>query len=163
MEPSGRIRIHESQLSGIRVSLKQQSKKSTNTGIYLNWFSFPYKPRKRRTLKNLVYWAYNTCYTEYPLRKELLNLGKIFTYKNNSLLGYKASINIREKQQERNNVKRNNNDVSNNNNENTFIDKNNCQTPKKQLLFIILSYKGQQCEKVIKSFKTALYNLYQII
>ena len=163
MEPSGRIRIRESQLSGIRVSLKQQSKKSTDTGIYLNWFSFLYKPWKRQTLKNLVYWAYNTCYTEYPLRKELLNLGKIFTYKNNSLLGYKASINIREKLQERNNVKRNNNDVSNNNNENTFIDKNNCQTPKRQLLFIILSYKGQQCEKVIKSFKTALYNLYQII
>ena len=96
------------------------------------------------------------------MRKELLNLGKNFTYKNYYPLGYKASINIREKTVERKNVKRNNNDVSNNNTENTFTDKNNCQTPKKQILFIILSYKGQECEKVFKSFKTALHNLYQI-
>ena len=59
-------------------------------------------------------------------------------------------------------MKHNNNDVGNNNNEKTFTGKSNCQNPKKQLLFIILSYKGQQCEKVIKSFKTALHNLYQI-
>ena len=96
------------------------------------------------------------------MRKELLNLGEIFTYKNNSPLGYKVSINIREKTVERKNVKHNNNDVSNNNNENTFTDKNRCQTPKKQILFIILSYEGQKCENVFKSFKTALHNLYQI-
>ena len=96
------------------------------------------------------------------MRKELLNLGEIFTYKNNSPLGYKVSINIREKTVERKNVKHNNNDVSNNNNENTFTDKNRCQTPKKQILFIILSYEGQKFENVFKSFKTALRNLYQI-
>ena len=57
-----------------------------------------------------------------------------------------------EKKQKRNNGNNNNNsnyDDSNSINDNSFRNENNCQTPKKQLLFITLPYKGQQGEKVI--------------
>ena len=66
-----------------------------------------------------------------------------------------------EKQQEKN-MKNNNNDDSNTNNENGFTNENNSQMSEKQFSFITLPYKGQQGEKVLKSFKTTL-NLYQII
>ena len=65
-----------------------------------------------------------------------------------------------KKKQERNNGNNNNNsnyDDSNSINDNSFINENNCQTPKKQLSFITLPYKGQQGEKVIKFFKTGLH------
>ena len=62
-----------------------------------------------------------------------------------------------EKQQERNNRNNSSNDDSNTNNENSFTNENNSQMSEKQLSFITLLYKGQQGEKVLKSFKTALY------
>ena len=65
-----------------------------------------------------------------------------------------------EKKQKRNNGNNNNNsnyDDSNSINDNSFINENIYQTPKKQLSFITLSYKGQEGEKVIKSFKTGLH------
>ena len=89
----------------------------------------------------------------------------MFTYKNNSPRW--------KKKQERNNVDNNNNsnyDGSNSINDNSFINENNCQTPKKQLSFITLPYKGQQGEKVINFFlilklissRQVYINLYQI-
>ena len=63
-------------LYGKRVALKQQFT------VYLNWFSFSPKIWKQGTLKNLVYRTYNTCSTEYLLRKELLHLEKMFIYEN---------------------------------------------------------------------------------
>ena len=51
----------------------------------------------------------------------------------------------------------NNNDHSNTSNENSFTNESNSQMSEKQLSFITLSYKGQQSEKVLKSFKTALH------
>ena len=65
-----------------------------------------------------------------------------------------------KKKQKRNNGNNNNNsnyDDSNSINDNSFINENICQTPKKQLSFITLSYKGQEGEKVIKSLKTGLH------
>ena len=59
-------------------------------------------------------------------------------------------------------MSKNNNDNGKNNNEHSFTNENNSQMSEKQLSFITLPYKGQQGEKVIKSFKTALHNLYQI-
>ena len=58
-------------------------RKSTDTGIYLNWFSFTLSTWKRGTLKNLVHQAYNICSTEYLLKKKLLHLEKSFISKNN--------------------------------------------------------------------------------
>ena len=101
----------------------------------------------------------------------------MFTYKNKA----KQILTQVEKQQERNNMNNNyrcwtttvfayscpslhitaqlnnNNDNSNNNNENSFPNENNSQMLEKQLTFITLLYKGQQGEKVIKSFKTTLH------
>ena len=51
----------------------------------------------------------------------------------------------------------NNNDHSNTSNENSFTNESNSQMSEKQLSFITLSYKGQQSEKVLKSFKTVLH------
>ena len=61
-----------------------------------------------------------------------------------------------EKKQTRNNVKNSNNDHSDTNNENSFTNENNSQMSQKQLSFIALPHKGQQCKKVIKSFKTTI-------
>ena len=54
-------------------------------------------------------------------------------------------------------MKNNNNDDSNTNNENSFTNENNSQMSEKQLSPITLPYKGQQGEKVLKSFKTTLH------
>ena len=62
-----------------------------------------------------------------------------------------------EKKQERNDMNNNNNDHSNTSNENSFTNESNSQMSEKQLSFITLSYKGQQSEKVLKSFKTVLH------
>ena len=92
-------------------------RKSTDTGIYLNWFSFAPNTWKRGTLKNLVHRAYNICSTEYLLKKELLHLEKIFISKNNyPRWVIKQILTQVEKQQERNNS----NDDSNTNKENSF-------------------------------------------
>ena len=71
-------------------------RKSTDTGIYLNWFSFAPNTWKRGTLKNLVNRAYNIYSTEYLLKKELLHLEKKFIFKNNYpcwVISYKTNIN----------------------------------------------------------------------
>ena len=52
----------------------------------------------------------------------------------------------------------NNNDNINTSVENSFTNENNSQMSEKQLSFITLPYKGQQGEKVVKSFKTTLLN-----
>ena len=117
---------------------------------------------EKKNVQRLVILSIQYLLYKISIEEGIIKPRRNFTYKNNSPLGYKVSINIREKTVERKNVKHNNNDVSNNNNENTFTDKSRCQTPKKQILFIILSYEGQKCENVFKSFKTALHNLYQI-
>ena len=52
----------------------------------------------------------------------------------------------------------NNNDNINTSVENSFTNENNSQMSEKQLSFITLPYKGQQGEKVVKSFKTMLLN-----
>ena len=70
-------------------------------------------------------------------------------YKNNYPLCAIKQILTQVEKQKRNNMNNNNNDDSNTNNENRFMNE-------KQLLFIILLYKGQQGEKVVKSFKTTL-------
>ena len=62
-----------------------------------------------------------------------------------------------EKKQRNNMNNNNNNNDSNTNNENSFANEDNSQMSKKNLSFITLTYKGQQGEKVIKSFKTALH------
>ena len=62
-----------------------------------------------------------------------------------------------EKKQERTDMNNNNNDDSNTNNENSFTNENNSQIYEKHLSFITLPYKGQQGEKVLKSFKTTLH------
>ena len=49
------------------------------------------------------------------------------------------------------------NDGSNTNNENSFTNENNSQMSEKQLSFITLPHKGQQGEKVLKSFKATLH------
>ena len=67
---------------------------------------------------------------------------------------YKANINTSGKTRKNNMNNNNNDDDSNNNNENSFTNENNSQMSKKQLSFITLPQKGQQGEKVIKSFKT---------
>ena len=72
-------------------------------------------------------------------------------------MGYKTNINTSGKTKERNNMNNNNNDDSNTNNENSFTNENNSQMSEKQLSFITLPYKGQQGEKVLKSFKTTLH------
>ena len=75
----------------------------------------------------------------------------MFVYKNNyPLLGYKANINTREKQQERSNINNSNNDDTKTNNEDSFTNESNSQMSEKQLSFITLPYKGQQGEKVLK-------------
>ena len=98
------------------------------------------------------------CSTEYLLKKELLHLEKkIFISKNNyPRQVIKQILTQVEKQQERNN-NNNNNDDSSTNNENSFTNENNSQMSEKQLSFIALPYKGQQDEKVLKSFKTTLH------
>ena len=50
-----------------------------------------------------------------------------------------------------------NNDNSNTNNENSFTNENNSQMSEKQSPFIALPCKGQQGEKVLKSFKATLH------
>ena len=92
------------------------------------------------------------------MRKELLHLEKNFISKNNYHCWFiKQILTQVEKQQERNDMNNNSNDDSNTNNENSFINDNNSQISKKQSSFITLPYKGQQGEKVLKSFKTTLY------
>ena len=92
------------------------------------------------------------------MKKELLQLEKILISKNNyPRWVIKQILTQVEKQQERNNMNNNNNnDNSNTNNENSFTNENNSQMSEKQLSFITLPYKGQQGEKVLKSFKTTL-------
>ena len=83
---------------------------------------------------------------------------KIFISKNNyPRWVIKQILTQTEKQQERNNMNNNNNDDSNTNNENSFTNENNSQMSGKQLSFITLPHKGQQGEKVLKSFKTTLH------
>ena len=92
------------------------------------------------------------------MKKELRHLEKTFISKNNyPRWVIKKILTQVEKQQERNNVNNNNNDDSNTNNENSFTNENNSRMFKKQLSFITLPYKGQQGDKVIKSFKTTLH------
>ena len=64
-----------------------------------------------------------------------------------------------EKQHERYDVSNNNNDNRNTNNENKFTNGRNKINPTsgKHLLFITLSYKVQQDEKVIQLFNAALH------
>ena len=133
-------------------------RKSTDTDIYINWFSFAPNTSKQEALKNLVHQAYNICSTKYLLRKELLHLEKNFISKNNYHCWFIKQIMTQvEKQQERNDMNNNNNDDSNTNNENSFTNDTNSQISKKQSSFITLPYKGQQGEKVLKSFKTTLH------
>ena len=82
----------------------------------------------------------------------------MFIYKNNyPRWVIKQILTQVQKQQERNNMKNNNNDDSDTNNKNSFTNENNSQMSEKQLSFITLPYKGQQGEKVLKSFKTTLH------
>ena len=82
----------------------------------------------------------------------------MFIYKNNyPRWVIKQILTQVQKQQERNNMKNNNNDDSDTNNKNSFTNENNSQVSEKQLSFITLPYKGQQGEKVLKSFKTTLH------
>ena len=160
IESSGRIPFLDILI--IRKKSKIETtvyRKSTDTGIYLNWFSFAPNTWKRGTLKNLVHRAYNICSTEYLMKKELLHLEKILISKNNyPRWVIKQILTQVEKQQERNNMNNNNNnDNSNTNNENSFTNENNSQMSEKQLSFITLPYKGQQGEKVLKSLKTTLH------
>ena len=89
------------------------------------------------------------------LKKELLDLEKMFIYQNN----YPRWVinQIVEKQQERNNMNNYNIGDSNTNNENCLTNENDSRMSGKQLSFITLPYKGQQGEKVLKSFKTTLH------
>ena len=92
------------------------------------------------------------------MKKELLHLEKNFISKNNyPRWVIKQILTQVEKQQERNSMNKNNNDDSNTNNENSFTNENNSQMSEKQLSFITLPYKGQQGEKVLKSFKATLH------
>ena len=152
IESSGRIPFIDILIIRKKNSIETTVyRKSIATGIYLNWFSFAPNTWKRGTLKSLVCRAYNICSTEYLLRNELLHLEKMFVYKNNyPLLGYKANINTREKQQERSNINNSNNDDTKTNNEDSFTNENNSQMSEKQLSFITLPYKGQLGEKVLK-------------
>ena len=76
----------------------------------------------------------------------------MFPYKNNSPRWViKQILTQVEKQKEINNGNNNNNskyDDNNSINDNSFMNENNCQAPKKQLSFITLPYKGQQVQQV---------------
>ena len=143
IESSGRIPFLDILI--IRKKSKTETTvyiKSTDTGIYLNCFSFAPSTRKQGTLKNLVHRAHNICSAKYLLKKELLNLEKNFISKNNySRWVIKQILTQVEKQQERNSMNNNNNDNSNTNNENSFTNENNSQMSEKQLSFITLPYK----------------------
>ena len=77
IESSGRIPFIDILITRKKSSIETTVyRKSTDTSIYLNWFSFAPNTWKQGTLKNLVYRAYNICSTEYLLRKELLHLEK---------------------------------------------------------------------------------------
>ena len=83
IESSGRIPFLDIFIIWKKSSIETTVyRKSTDTGIYHNWFSFVPNTWKRETLKNLVYRVYNICSTKYLLRKELLHLQKMFIYKN---------------------------------------------------------------------------------
>ena len=121
-------------------------RKSIDTGIYLNSFSFAPNTWKRGTLKNLVHRAYSICSTEY-LKKELIHLEKIFIFKNDyPRWVIKQILTQMEKQQERSNMNNSNNDDSNTNNQNSFSNENNKLMSERQLSFITLPYKVQQGE-----------------
>ena len=84
IESSGRIPFLDILIIRKKSSIETTVyRKCTDTGIYLNWFSFAPNTWKRGTLKKLVFRAYNICSTEYLLRIELLHLEKIFIDKNN--------------------------------------------------------------------------------
>ena len=80
-----------------------------------------------------------------------------YTYEKCLLIKINVLIEKKQKRNNGNNDNNSNYDDSNSVNDNSFINENNCQTPKKQSSFITVPYKGQQGEKVIKSFKTGLY------
>ena len=121
-------------------------RKSIDTGIYLNSFSFAPNTWKRGTLKNIVHRAYSICSTEY-LKKELIRLEKIFIFKNDyPRWVIKQILTQMEKQQERSNMNNSNNDDSNTNNQNSFSNENNKLMSERQLSFITLPYKVQQGE-----------------
>ena len=65
IESSGRIPFLDILIIRKKSSIETTVyRKCTDTGIYLNWFSFAPNTWKRGTLKNLVYRAYNICSTE---------------------------------------------------------------------------------------------------
>ena len=83
-ESSGWIPFLGSSLSGKREASNIETtvdRKTTDTDISFNWFSFAPNTWKRGTLKNLVYPAYNICSTVYSLTKKLLHLEKMFICK----------------------------------------------------------------------------------
>ena len=91
------------------------------------------------------------------MKKELLHPEKNCIFKNNyPRWVIKQILTQVEKQQERNNMN-NDNDDSNTNNQNSFTNENNSHMSEKQLSFTALPHKGQQGEKVLKSFKTTLH------
>ena len=119
IESSGRIPFLDILI--IRKKSKIETtvyRKSTDTGIYLNWFSFAPNTWKRGTLKNLVHRAYNICSREYLLRKELLHLEKMFLSRNSypRCVIKQILTQVEKKQHERNNMNNNNSDDSNTNN-----------------------------------------------
>ena len=105
---------------------------------------------KKSSTSSVQYLLYRISFEE--------GIEKIFISKNNyPLWVIKQILTQVEKQQERNNRNNSSNDDSNTNNENSFTNENNSQMSEKQLSFITLPYKGQQGEKVLKSFKTTLH------
>ena len=79
-------------------------RKSTDTDIYFNWFSYAPNTWKGGTFNNLVNRAYNIYSTEYLFRKRLLHLEKM-------------CIPVWLYNKKKNNMSHNNNDDSNTNNE----------------------------------------------
>ena len=59
-------------------------RKSINTGIYSNWFSYTLNSLKRGTLKVLINRAYTLCSADYYRKEELLYLEKVFVERNNN-------------------------------------------------------------------------------
>ena len=93
------------------------------------------------------------------MKKELLHLVKTFIYKNKySCCVIKQILTQLEKKQEKNNgSNNNNNNYRNTDNESSFTKEKNSHMSEKQVSFIRLPKKGQEGEKVIKSFQTGLH------
>ena len=130
--------------------MKQQFTENVQTQAFISTGSHLHPTHGHEECKKIQY-IVRTISVLHLLKKELLDLEKMFIYQNN----YPRWVinQIVEKQQERNNMNNYNIGDSNTNNENCLTNENDSRMSGKQLSFITLPYKGQQGEKVLKSFQ----------